>query len=721
MAEETAQAFAFAARTLLEAGEIPLEQLAELALREGQRTNPLYRVHRWFARRLGSQFRAILTGLALSAEDADRFWETYLDTISLRGALVLDPFVGGGTSLVEARRCQARVIGYDIDPVATFITRFELSAGSYALHTPAIDGMCESLSHTLSRFHTTHVPGRGACAVLHHFWVERRTCHACGALFELHPHYQLAYSKDTERQWVFCQRCHQVYELSLSRHVLACACGARTRIHRGTVRQGTVRCPVCGGASALSSRRYYADAPPTWHLFAQEYLEQTPEGIRRHFKTATDEDRLRYDEAAHTLHALEASEGAFAPVRPLPVKGRADQRPLLYGFTRYRELFNARQLLHLTLLGRAITAMQDLQAQHLLTLAFSEHLTTNCMYTAYAFGYRRLSPLFAIHAYRHVTRPVELNPWLKGIGRGTFPNVLNKLRAAIAFAIAPTELAPQGGRRSPTTRLNVYTASRATTPADVLTGRGTAAVKTQSSEALVEIPDGVIDLILTDPPYFDNLSYSELSDFYLAWHQVLGIAEPPYHHPTAVAPLAGNLALPNRSAAAVAGYRTQLQRILTECWRVLAPQGICVFTYHHTAAAAWCALGEALARSGLRCTTVLPMRGEGRGLHSYHGTIKWDAVFVCRKDRIPPAVGQQQAVVVPTQALLEATRTAHVYGQRLARHEHIAFRTPDLSNLQRALLVAAAVVGLPDQTVLTLPAALTALGTQGETHHAQAR
>ena len=119
MADETTQAFRFAARTLLEAGEIPIEQLAELALREGQRTNPLYRVHRWFARRLGSQFRAILTGLALGVEDADRFWEAYLADIPLRGALVLDPFVGGGTSLVEARRCQARVIGYDIDPVAT--------------------------------------------------------------------------------------------------------------------------------------------------------------------------------------------------------------------------------------------------------------------------------------------------------------------------------------------------------------------------------------------------------------------------------------------------------------------------------------------------------------------------------------------------------------------------------------------------------------------------
>ena len=60
------------------------------------------------------------------------------------------------------------------------------------------------------------------------------------ALFELHPHYQLAYSKDTGCQWVFCQRCHQVYELSLNRHVLACACGARTRIH---CRDGASRAP----------------------------------------------------------------------------------------------------------------------------------------------------------------------------------------------------------------------------------------------------------------------------------------------------------------------------------------------------------------------------------------------------------------------------------------------------------------------------------------------
>ena len=90
----------WSARTLLEAGDIPIAQIAELALREGQCTNPLYWVHRWFARRLGSQFRAILTGLSLKPDEADRFWNMYLGDVPLEGATVLDPFVGGGRWLV---------------------------------------------------------------------------------------------------------------------------------------------------------------------------------------------------------------------------------------------------------------------------------------------------------------------------------------------------------------------------------------------------------------------------------------------------------------------------------------------------------------------------------------------------------------------------------------------------------------------------------------------
>jgi putative DNA methylase len=122
----------FPARTMLESGNLPIEKLALLALREGQATSPLHRVHRWFARRLGSQFRGILVALSLPECSHERFWDRYFGQIPLDEAIVLDPFAGGGTAVVEASRCGARVIGLDVDPVAALTARFELSAAGRA-------------------------------------------------------------------------------------------------------------------------------------------------------------------------------------------------------------------------------------------------------------------------------------------------------------------------------------------------------------------------------------------------------------------------------------------------------------------------------------------------------------------------------------------------------------------------------------------------------------
>ena len=75
---------------------LPVEELAMLALREGWRPRPIYGAHRWFARRFGSAFRALLTAAALP-EGAD-FWTAYYEgTDYWYGKTVLDPFVGGGT------------------------------------------------------------------------------------------------------------------------------------------------------------------------------------------------------------------------------------------------------------------------------------------------------------------------------------------------------------------------------------------------------------------------------------------------------------------------------------------------------------------------------------------------------------------------------------------------------------------------------------------------
>jgi putative DNA methylase len=696
----------FPRRTLLEAGDLPIEDLAQLALREGQATSPIYRVHRWFARRLGSQFRAMLAALSLSPNDADHFWTRYFGHIPLDHAVVLDPFAGGGTSVIEASRCNARVIGYDIDPVATYITRFELESASWDRLPDSVETVSSGVSDQVLPLHRTILPDGRQADVLHHFWVEVTSCQECGHEFEIHPHHLLAYSTTQKLQWVFCGACHEIEEQPLGSAHLSCTCGSRTTVHHGTLSQGKLRCPECGAVHDLSARGRQTKRPPAWRLFAQEYLEPGLQGRVRKFKRATDYDDAGYREAERLLRELEDQEGTFAPQRVIPVVGRSDQRPLIHGFRRYRELFNARQLFHLTLLGRAISAMPDGKDKRLLGLAFSEHLTTNCIYAGYAFGYRRICPLFSIHSYRHIVRPVELNPWLARIGRGTFPNVLYKIKRAIQFAKSPSDLHPKGGRRL---------ASRQVGPTDgvvgnhargVLHGKFQAAVRAQNSMALSTLPVGSVDLILTDPPYFDNLSYSELSDFYLVWHQALGIAERPYAGSNKSAPLQANLAVTVTTDEAIAKYRRKLMVILRECWRVLHLRGVCVFTYHHKSVKAWHALGDALARSGLRVSSVLPLRAEGQGgLHSYDGTIKWDAVFVCRKAREQPEDGNG-LVVIPKRAMKTAAQRTKTYRARLAGTKQLGFRSPDQLNLYRAFTVAAARVATLTPRSLLLEAAL---------------
>lgn len=705
----------FSSPTMLESGGMPIEKLTLLALREGQATSPLHRVHRWFARRLGSQFRGLLTALSLPEGPEEAFWERYFGRVPLEGAVVLDPFAGGGTAVVEASRCGASTIGLDVDPVAASIARFELAAAGRPPVSNAASRLCEDLSARILPWHRTLVEGQER-RVLHHFWVELRTCASCREEFEVHPHYRLAYDKDKGLQWAFCRCCHAVQEIPLGRKELRCGpgCAARTRMEDGALRGRKVRCPRCSHETGLSDRGHETGSPPRYRLFAQEYLVEDGKRLRRLFKAATEEDRRLYEGAAAELRALENRLGSFAPGREIPSARRSDQRPILHGFSRYRDLFNDRQLLHLSLLGRAISRVGNEGDKEMLGLAFSEHLATNCLYTGYAFGYRRLSPLFSMHAYRHIVRPVEVNPWLEKVGRGTFPNVLVKVGKGVAFAKAPKDLHPDGGRVPGGGAVGPPDGRVGRSPADVVGGDLGAAVAVQDSTDLSGLPDASVDLVLTDPPYFDNVSYSELSDFYLAWQQVLGTAEPPYDDPERPAPTDLNLAATDRGEEAVCAYAGGLRAVFTECRRVLRPGGLFVFTYHHASPLAWSSIGEAIATSGLTCTSVLPMRGEGRGgLHTHEGTIKWDAVLVLRKHEAPVApgspagqrVGAEKAAngdvpgeaFVPEDVPRRASEASLAYARRLSVEEpsgpDLGFGRPDATNLYRALVASESRLG----------------------------
>lgn len=667
--------------SLLETGALPVEDLAALARREGLRPRPIYQAHRWFARRFGSVFRALLTASALPA--GGDFWQAYYEGVDLAGVSVLDPFVGGGTSVVEALRLGADVTGVDVDAVACAITRFELRAAEVPDLGAPLDRLKRAVGGQMAPYYRTAAGESATEEMLHAFWVQVVACAGCGQTVEAHPHHQLAYDAEGTKQWAFCASCHAVQELDRNEVTLRCSdCGVEAAIVAGAVRYGRLTCTHCGARERLIDVAARTARPPEWRLFALEVLD--PDGPRtgralpmahRRFRRASDADRAAVDAAAAALAERTGSDGriAFVPERAIPREQRADDRLPRYGYRRYRELFNPRQLLHLSLLGEATASIEGPEREALV-LAFSDHLATNCMMASYAFGWRRAVPLFAVRAFRHITRPVEVNPWLDGTGRGTFPNAVRQVQRAGAFARAPQEPSREGG----------FCPAPASRHDDK---RPAAAVLHQNAQDLSGIETAAVDLVLTDPPYFDNIAYSELSDFYLPWLQLFGLAPADRNASTA---LAENLAAKGRDAAALEAFRVALGQCMIEIARVLKPEGRLVFTYQHRTPGAWGALARALAGAGIRPVQLFPLLGDGRGgLHTRDGTSTWDAVFVAVRGAPP----RGEPLLVPAGELQAALRHSAAWTDRLRRLGSDSYREADERNFARAC-VAAAALGL---------------------------
>lgn len=602
--------------TLLEHGELPLLDLAQLALREGRRPRAIYTAHKWFARRLGTVFRALLVGAVSGPEDD--FWESYYGGADLRGLRLLDPFVGGGTSVVEASRLGASTVAVDVDPIACAVTELELMAAQLPDLSEALAELRNTVGKRLARYHTYRAPDGRDFQVLHHFWVQVLTCQDCGCDYNAHPNFQLAYDK--KHQWVICSSCGAIEQRLLKHKTMSCkACGTRTTVMNGYVHYGKAICPSCGYKERLIEVGRRTSARPRWRQFAVEVLTQ-PDGGRavplaeRRFFPADHAVAQLFDRARRALKRRPQSDLATSKDFLISNKDRFDTRLIDYGYRRWMDLFNERQLLHLSLLAEAIEEREE-PIRTALAMAFSDHLTTNCMLTSYAAGWRRLTPLFSIRAFRHVPRPVELNPWVDGSGRGSFPNTARKLMRAASFARAPKEPLVEGGFRQVL----------------ALEPKQEPIVQCCTSRNLAFLGDASIDLVLTDPPYFDNIAYSELAEFFLPWLKLLDIVGDDNGLDQV---LLESLNGRREDYETLNSYMQGLSDVFEEVARVLKPAGILVFSYRHIVQDAWLALAQALAPHAFHAVRVLPAPGEaGVGFHAQDNTGLWDAVFVFRRDK----------------------------------------------------------------------------------------
>lgn len=565
---------------------------------EQRAPDPSYAAHRWWARRPPAVFRGVLLASALPHDASDRFWEHFSAEESdvMAGLSVHDPFSGSGTTLLEAARLGAKPSGSDVDPLATELARLLL----LEVDVPEFTRASEQLhAHLVSQYGELF-PSAGTASPLHYFYLHLVTCPTCHQTNPLYRDPVIARDigkpggvrRDAEVV-AFCPHCYRLHYLGKSASEVRC-CSSRTKLVNGTHRAQRFHCPSCGAKTRHSD--LLTGRAPT-RLIA---VEETTRSSYRRIRPPTESDLDAIRNAAGLLRDAEAQQDL--PTAEFS-EDRRDSRPRSFGIHRIVDAFTPRQLL---VLGGAFrwTAGADISptVRRALRLAISNALATNNRLCGYARDYGRLAPLFSIRSYSMPALAVELNPLHVYGGRGTLRSVFRRMIRAQSRA------ARRYTWDAATERPRSFQVSRPTQPPFE--------IRCASASDDGAYPHSPVDISVFDPPYYDYIAYSELSEFFRAWLDE---------------PTLGGIPLLPDGPEPIKRFGEDLGAALKQIVAHTNGRYPMSFTYHSSTKPAWDALAVALDHAQLLVTALWPVRNDTHmGHHSAAGNCEWDLVLVCR-------------------------------------------------------------------------------------------
>ncbi|MCW3136240.1 MAG: hypothetical protein N2V77_04805 [Canidatus Methanoxibalbensis ujae] len=159
----------------------------------------------------------------------------------------------------------------------------------------------------------------------------------------------------------------------------------------------------------------------------------------------------------------------------------------------------------------------------------------------------------------------------------------------------------------------------------------------QASATELPYPDNYFDAVFTDPPYYDNVPYSHLSDFFYVWLK-RGIGDLyPELFMTPLTPKSKEIvAYSHQEGGFEAGKRyfeEMLKKSFKEISRVLKPNGIATIVYTHKSTSGWETLINSLLESDLVVTASWPIDTEmkARLRAKESAALASSIYFVCRK------------------------------------------------------------------------------------------
>ena len=696
---------------------LPIAELGEESVRERRSMTalpPTYYLHVWWARRpLVASRAAVLASLLPADADQGRFLHVlgiHGDPVAARRQLdrarrtgvrvdnpygydrafsylldkderewlramlgaaterfcVLDPTAGGGSVPFETVRMGFSPLANDLNPVATLIMKATVEwpvVGPADLkeqfRSVASMWRCGLEHRLLSLFPQRKAPDRFDLTYL---WARTITCPYCAGLVPLSPNWRLAPNGTGVRL----------------KPELASGPGSEGRVcsfeivesardqSPGTVLQADGACPYsdCGrvvDSGAIKSQAQAGDMGE--QLYAVVYKRRVPgkllkSGKRgkdrwvRGYRGPTPEDDNIAEIAAHLTQKLPEWEALdMVPSERFPEVSN-DDRPIQYGMPLWRDLFSSRQLLcHGTSVevfretldsDRKAGRLSEVRQAAYGYLAFSidKLLDRNSLNCTWDPTTERIGHTFQRHDYAFKWSYAEMAPLVGGVG---YDWAIRQTAKCIDELVA---LARPGSAD------DLFASTKSPEYA-----RPPITISCKPGDSLNHIEDGSIDAVVMDPPYYDNVMYAELSDFFYVWlKRTAGYVFPQLFRRNltdkdneAVANVARFQGQKGAKALAGRDYQERMASIFAECRRALKPGGIMTLMFTHKATGAWDALTKGLMEAGFTITASWPVNTEAEGsLHIRNKAAANSTVFLVCRPRHPGAdrAGEEYPKVV---------------------------------------------------------------------------
>ncbi len=546
-----------------------------------------------------------------------------------RNLSVLDPTAGGGSIPIEALRFGFSTHANELNPVASIILAATLDYP--ARNGPEFASIIRQWGTRLEALVedrlTAVYPRDPDGAVFAYLWARTVACPVTGKPVPLSPNWWLQKGSDPVAVRVLCQPDWPECRFEMLRGTAA----LRASPDQGTIRRGVAVSPWTGDAIDGDYIKREAQAG---RMGQQLYAVgvKTPRGMEFRPPSEADLAAVAAAEAELAQRLPTWLTQGIVPDEEIP-EGNKTAEPLRYGMARWRDLFAPRQLLAL---GTVVETLRELtpeieaalppdQARAVrtyLALAVDKLLNYNSRMSVWHPLRATMANTFDRHDFSMKWSHAEMALVVAGKGLDWAIDQVVDAYREIARLAQPAHLPLlERGGPAPVERLRV----------------------TQGDAAdLSSLPTGSVHLVCIDPPYYDNVQYSELSDYFYVWlKRIVGDLYPDWFQAEltdkddeAVANPARFADFgPRRRVLADQDYQRKMAAIFRECHRVLRPDGVLTVMFTHKRVEAWDTLATALIGAGFRIEASWPVHTESE--HSLHQAKKNAAastiLLVCRK------------------------------------------------------------------------------------------